>query len=180
MSYYPEPDSHIGDKVKEVLDLSKYATKKELEHATGIDTSDLAARKDFNALKTEADKLDINKMTNVPTSLSNLKTKVDDLDVGKLKTVLVDLKKLSDIVDNEVVKNTKFSTLKKKVNNLDKKIPDATTLIQINQYNTDKQNLEKKFGEVDKKIPDTSGLVSTTALNTKISEVRIKHQILVV
>ena len=34
MSYYPEPDSHIRDKVKVVLDLSNYATKKELKHAT--------------------------------------------------------------------------------------------------------------------------------------------------
>ena len=49
MSYYPEPDSHIRDKVKVVLDLTNYATKKELEHATGIDTSDLAAKKDFIA-----------------------------------------------------------------------------------------------------------------------------------
>ena len=43
---------------------------------------------------------------------SNLKTKADDLDVGKLKTAPVDLKKLIDVVDNEVVKNTKFNTLK--------------------------------------------------------------------
>ena len=28
MSYYPEPDSHIRDEVKVVLDLSNYATKK--------------------------------------------------------------------------------------------------------------------------------------------------------
>ena len=49
-------------------------------------------RKDFIALKAEVDKLDINKLTNVPTSLNNLKTKVDDLDVGKLKTVSVDLR----------------------------------------------------------------------------------------
>ena len=92
----------------------------------------------------EVDKLDINKLVNVPTSLNNLKTKIDDLDVGKLKTAPVDLKKLSDVVDNEVVKNTKFNSLKTKVNKLDKKIPDATTLIHINQYNTDKHNLEKK------------------------------------
>ena len=102
-------------------------------------------------MKAEVDKLDINKLVNVPTSLNNLKTKVDDLDVGKLKTVPVDLKKLSDVVDNEVVKNAKFNTLETKVNNLEKKIPDATTLIHINQYNTDKQNLEKQIGEVDKK-----------------------------
>ena len=92
MSYYLEPDCHVRDKVKVVLDLSNYATKTELEHTTGIDTSDLAAKKDFIVLKAEDDKLDINKLGNVPPGLNNLKTKVDDLDVGKLKTVPVDVK----------------------------------------------------------------------------------------
>ena len=73
MSYYPEPESHIRDKVKVVLDLSNYATKKELDHATGVNTSDLAAEKDFIALKVEVDKLDINKLINVPISLNNIK-----------------------------------------------------------------------------------------------------------
>ena len=45
MSYYPEPDGHIKAKVKIGLDLSNYVTKKELEHATCVDTSDLAAKK---------------------------------------------------------------------------------------------------------------------------------------
>ena len=54
------------------------ATKKELDHATGVDTSELSAKKDLIALKAEVDKLDINKLVNVPTSLNNLKTKVDD------------------------------------------------------------------------------------------------------
>ena len=96
-------------------------------------------------MKAEVHKPDINKLVNVPTSLNNLKTKVDDLDVGKLKAVPVDFKKLSGAVDNEVVKNTKFNTLKTKVNNLEKKIPEATTLICINHYNTDKQNLKQKL-----------------------------------
>ena len=52
------------------------------------------------------------KLVNVPSSLNNLKTNVDGLDVGNLKTVPVRLKKLSDLVDNEIVKNTKFKTLK--------------------------------------------------------------------
>ena len=65
--------------------MSNYATKKELNHATGVNTSDLAAKKDFIALKAEIEKIDITKLSNVPTSLNNLKTKVDDLDVGKLK-----------------------------------------------------------------------------------------------
>ena len=140
----------------------------------------MAAKKDFIALKAEVDKLDINKLVNVPTSLNNSKTKVDDLDVFKLKSVPIDVKKLSDVVDNNVGNNTKFNTLKAKVNNLEKKIPDATTLIHINLYNTDKQNLEQKIGDVDKKIPNTSGLVTITILNTKISEVDNKYQILVI
>ena len=68
-----------------------------------------------------------------------------------MKSVPVDLKKLSDVVDNEVVKNTKFKTLMTKINNLEKKILNATTLIHINQYNTDKKNLEKKLEMLIKK-----------------------------
>ena len=73
-------------------------------------------------------------MVNVLTSSNNLKTNVDDSDFGKLNTVPVDLKRLRYVVDNEVVKNIKFNTLKMRLNKLDKKIPDATTLICINQY----------------------------------------------
>ena len=92
MSYYPEPDSHTRDKVKIVLNLSSYATKKGLDHPTETDTSDLAAKKVLIALKAEVDKLDINKLVNVPIILNNLKTKVNNLDVGKLKIIPVDLK----------------------------------------------------------------------------------------
>ena len=67
--------------------------------------------------------------------MNNLQKKKNenDLDVGKSKAVTVDLKKLSDVVDNAVIKNTKFNTLKAKVNNLENKIPNTTTLIDINQ-----------------------------------------------
>ena len=129
--------------------------------------------------KVEVDKLDINGLTNVK------------------KTVPVDLKKLSDVINNKVVKNLKLNTLKTKVNYLEKKIPDATTLIHINQYNTDKQNLKKKMkvliekyqiqvvkwlqlfwiqkiNEVGNKILDTSSLVIAIVLNTKIAEVENK------
>ena len=71
MKYYPELDNHIRDKVKVVLDLSNYATKN-ADHATGVDTSDFVDKKYFIALKVEVDKLDINKLDNVPTSLDNL------------------------------------------------------------------------------------------------------------
>ena len=65
--------------------------------------------------------------------MNNLKTKLDALDFGfKLKTVPVDLKKISEAVNKVVVKNRKFNKLNKEVNNLENKIPDATTLIHIN------------------------------------------------
>ena len=59
--------------------------------------------------------------------MNNIKTKVDNLDNGKLKTVPADLENLRNVVNNEVVKNKKFNTLKTKakVNNLEKKIPHA-------------------------------------------------------
>ena len=62
-------------------------------------------KKVFFALKADVDKLDINKLANVPTSSNNLKTKVDDLDVGQLKPVSIDLEKLSDAVDKERCKS---------------------------------------------------------------------------
>ena len=81
MNYCPEQGSHIRDNVKVVLDMSNYATKKELKHATRTDTSDLAAKRDFIALEAEVYKLDIAKLVNVPTSLNNLATKLEDLDL---------------------------------------------------------------------------------------------------
>ena len=124
----------------------------------------MATKKNLIFYKIEVDKLDINRLVNAPTTLNNLKTKVSNLDVGKLKMLPLDLKKLN-VVDKEVVKNTKFHTLKTQLNQLDQKIPDATTLIRINQYNTDKQNLEKKMKDV---------VNTTTVFNTKILEVKSK------
>ena len=72
-------------------------------------------------MKAEVDKLDINKLVNVQTSLNNLKTKVEDLDAGKVKTAPIDLKRLSYVVDNKVAKYTESNTLKTKVNKIEKK-----------------------------------------------------------
>ena len=138
MSYYPAPDSDIRDKINVLLDLPNYAIKKELKHVTGVDTSDLAAKKDFIALAAEVDKLDNNNLVNVPTGLYALKTTVDDLEAGKLKTIPKILKKLNDLVDKEVVTRAVYNTLNTKVNSLEKKIPDASTLNQVNQCNKTK------------------------------------------
>ena len=56
----------------------------------------------------------------------------------------------------------------KKVKNLEKEIPDDTTLIHINQYNTENYNSEKKIDDLNKKLRDLGNLVTTTVLNTNI------------
>ena len=96
-------------------------------------------------MKAEADKLDINKLVNVPAALNDLKRKVGNLNVCNLKTVPIEPKKLSDLANKKVAMSTKFNKLNTKSNKLDKKIPDTTTLIQMNQCNMDKQNLEKNW-----------------------------------
>ena len=82
------------------------------------------------------------------------------------------MKKLNHVIDDQVVKNTKFNKIKTKVNKLDKKMLDTTTLTHINQYSGDKQNFQKKTGDADKKIRDISVLgTNTTVLSTKFKEV---------
>ena len=104
MTYDPESNIHIRDKVKVVLDLSNYSTKKELKDDKWVDTSNLAAKRDFIAFKAEVDKLNINILVSFPNDLNKSSTNVDDLDFDKLKRVHVDLKKVSDVVSKEVVK----------------------------------------------------------------------------
>ena len=70
-------------------------------------------------MKSDVDKLDINKFKNVLSNLSNLKIKQDKLDIGKLETNPVHLSKLSSVVINYVVKKTEFNELVKNFNNID-------------------------------------------------------------
>lgn len=77
----------------------------------------------------------------------------------------LDLKKLRDKVSKEIAKNMKFNELNTKVKNLERKIPDVTTLIHISQCNTN-----SKLEMLIKKIFDLSGLVTTALLNTKIGK----------
>ena len=83
--YFPEPKSS-GGKVKVELDLSNYETKADWKNATGVDTSKFAKKVDLANLKSNVDKLDINKFKNVSSGLISLKSKEDTLDIGKLDT----------------------------------------------------------------------------------------------
>ena len=59
---------------------------------------------DLATLKSEVDKLDVDKLEKVTTGLNSLKHEVDKLDVNKLVSDSVDLSKLSDAGKNNVVK----------------------------------------------------------------------------
>ena len=95
--YFKKPKS-LGGNVKVESDLANYATKTKKKNATGIDTLDFAKKTDLAHLKSDVDKLDIDKLKHVPSNLRNLKSKVNKLDVHKLLPVPVDLSKLSDVV----------------------------------------------------------------------------------
>ena len=97
-------------------DLSNFAAKVDLKNATDVDTSKLAQKVDLANLKSDVDKLDINKLKSIPTCLNSLKGKVDKLDVGNLETTQVDLNKLSNVVESDVIKKTECNALVKKVN----------------------------------------------------------------
>ena len=66
--YFPEPKS-FGGRVKVELDLSNYATKTDLENATGVDTLSFAKNIDLAYLKSDVDKSYIDKLKNISTNL---------------------------------------------------------------------------------------------------------------
>ena len=86
--------------------MPNYATKTDIKNISHTDTSSFALKSNLASLKTEVDKLDIDKLKSLQTNLSNLKSKVDKLDIDKLAPVSVDLSKLNNAVKNEVVKKT--------------------------------------------------------------------------
>ena len=149
--YFPKSFKSFGRNISVKVDLSNYATKTDLRNVTHIDTSSFALK----------------------TNLASLKTEVDKLDIDKLAPVPVDLSKLSDVVKNDVVKKTVYDKLVAKVNNI-----DTSDFVLKTKYQTDKTELEKKipnvtdfvkkvkFTELENKIPDISSLATKTALTT--------------
>ena len=80
--YFPKPYEPFGGDINVKVDLSNYATKTDIKNISHIDTSSFALKSNLASLKTEVDKLDINKLVPVP----------------------VDLSKLSEVVKNDVKK----------------------------------------------------------------------------
>ena len=134
-------------------------------------------------------KKDINDITHVNTSnfalktnLANLKTEVDKLDINKLVPIPNDLSKLSNVVKNDAVKKVDYNKLVAKVNNI-----DTSDFVLKTKYNTDKTELENKLPntsglvkktdynskitEIKNKIPDISNLATKAALTTVENEI---------
>ena len=96
--YLPKPfNSHFGDSIKVKIDLSNFATKTNIRNVTHVDTSSFALK----------------------ANLANLKTEVDKLDIDKLVPIPADLSKLSNVVKNDVFKKTVYDKLVAKVDNID-------------------------------------------------------------
>ena len=79
--YFTKPYELFDRDIIVKVDLSNYATKSDLKHATRIDTSKSAGKSDIVSLKAEVNKLDIDQLKSVPTNLSSLKSKVDKLEI---------------------------------------------------------------------------------------------------
>ena len=110
--YFPKPFRSFGGKINVKVDLSNYAAKADLKNVTHVDTSRFALK----------------------ANLASLKTEVDKLDIDKLAPVLVDLSKLSDAVKDDVVKKAVYENLEAKVNNI-----DTSDFVLKTKYQTEKK-----------------------------------------
>ena len=106
-------------------DLSSYATKAGLKNAASADISKFAKKVGLANLKSYVDKLDINKLNNVPTNSKNLKSTVDKLNIDKLIPAPIGLSKISDVVKKDVAKKDVYNA---KIKKIEDKIPYITNL----------------------------------------------------
>ena len=143
--YFPKPYDPFGD-INVKVDFSNYAMKTDL-NISHIDVSSYAIKSNLASLKTEVDKLHIDKLTPVPN----------------------DLAKLSNVVKSDVVKKTEYDKLVTKVDNI-----NTTNFVSKTKYEIDGSDFEDKISKIDKKILDVSDLVkkyASTAVENKIPHV---------
>ena len=141
MSQYFPPYNNSSGNIKVELDLSNYATKGDVKKITHVDVSSYGS------------------------ILAALKREVDKIGIDKLKTVSDDLAKFSNVVKNEVVKKTRYNTLKNKVDAI-----DTSKFVSRNKFTTDTNSLDDKIDKVEKNIPDISGLATKSSVTRLITE----------
>ena len=71
--YFPKPYEPFGGDINVKVDLSNYATKTDMKNISHVDTSSFALKKKLANLKSEVDKLDIDKLVPIPVDLSKCK-----------------------------------------------------------------------------------------------------------
>ena len=81
--YFPRPFRSFGRNINVKVDLSNYATKTNIKNISHVNTSSFALKINLVSLKTEIDKLDINKLVPVPTDLSKLSNAVKNVVVKR-------------------------------------------------------------------------------------------------
>ena len=126
--YFPKPYESFGRDINVKVDLSNYATKADVKNISLVDTSSFALKSNLGGLKTEVDKLGIDKLVPVP----------------------VDLSKLSDVVKNDIVKKDVYNKLVAKVDNI-----DTCRFILKTKYDTDKSKLENKISDISGLVKKT-------------------------
>ena len=76
IQYFSKPFKSFGGNINVKIDLSNYATKTDLKNETHVDTSSFALNLNLTSLKTEVDKLHIDKLVPVSIDLSKLSNAV--------------------------------------------------------------------------------------------------------
>ena len=128
------------------------------------------------------------------TNLASLKTEVDKLDIPKLSTVPADLAKLTNKVANDLVEETDFNALEKKVTDNKNEQDNLETTVQNNHLTTEtsinnlktkvdgidltkyvkKTDYDTKVVNLELKGPDVSRMLQTSTFNSKITEIEGK------
>ena len=158
--FFPKSFRSFRKNINVKLDLSNYATKSDIKNISHVDTSSFALKTNLASLKTEVDKLDIDKLVPVPVDLGKLRDvlKNDVVKKGVYDRLVAkgNAIPLNNIDTSDFVLKTKYSTDKSE---LEKKIPNVTDFVKKTGYNT-------KITELENKIPDISNLATKTALTT--------------
>ena len=167
--YFPKPNEPFGWDINNKVDLSNYATKAHTKNISYVDTSSFELESKLVSLKTEVDKVDIDKLVPVPVDLSKLSDVVKKTAYDKL------VAKVNSIDASAFVLKTKYETDKSKIENKnpDKKTDYNTKIAKIEGEVPNVRNLVTKatLTTIDNKIPSVSSLAKKTDYNAKITEI---------
>ena len=145
---FPKPYKPFGKSINVKVDFSNYATKTDIKNILHVNTSRFPLKTNLATLKTEVDKLDIDKLVPFPVDLSKLSYVVKNI-VVKRDVYDKLVAEVNSIDTSGFVLKTKYDTDKSELEN---KIPDTSGLVKKTDY-------DAKITDIESKIPDVSNLV---------------------